>query len=296
MRHITPAETGKIIELKDVALDRQRYLRLAVVITSSYGGGPPIAGTLAHRWKTGHLATDVYIGHLMRRSNKLYQPESAETNAGFVLHKTLHELERGNLPGAWLVSVKASSAQNYYPLDLALAELDHIVMIVHLGALWQRMAAWRLAGADLDRKLSLDAPGLRRPSLSNTEPFNGDAATTAGTAAFLEHAALAARKQEEVNLREGYLADLVRRRKQSGRPTMEITLETLPDVLRCIRFDGRTYTLAEGDTRLDDMVAFDDSVDPMTDRWAAAAEIFRAQLCHFALGMTNSPDWQNAII
>jgi hypothetical protein len=296
MRRVTPAEIGKSIELKDVALARQRYLRLAVVITGAYGGGPPIAGTLAHRWKTGHLPADVYISHLMRRGNKLYQPESAETNAGFVLHKAIHELERGNLPGAWLVSLEANSAKNYYPLDLALAELDHIVMVVHLGELWRRMAAWRLAGSDLDHNLSKDTPGLRRPSLSNTEPFNCEVASAAGTAAFLEHAALAVRKREAVDRWEGYLADLVRRRKKSGRPTMEITLENLSDALKCIRFDGKSYTLVEGDARLDDIVAFADSVDPMADTWAEAAEKFRAQLCYFALGKTNTSDWQNAII
>ena len=291
-----PAENGRTIELKDVALDRQRYLRLAAVITGAYGGGPPIAGTLAHRWEAGHLPADAYLSQLMRKDNKLYQPESAETNAGFVLHKALHELERGNLPGAWLVSLEASSAQNYYPLDLALAELDHIIMVVHLGELWRRMAAWRLAGADLDHDLNKDAPGLRRPSLSNIEPISCDAASTAGTAAFLKHAALARRKREEIDRWEGYLTDLVRRRKKSGRPTMQITLENLPDALKCVRFDGETYTPAEGDRRLDDMVAFEDSADPMADTWAVAAKNFRAHLCYFALGKKNSSDWQNAVM
>jgi hypothetical protein len=290
------AEGGRIIDLKDVALDRQRYLRLAAVITGAYGGAPPIAGTLAHRWKAGHLPADAYLGQLMRKDNKLYQPESAETNAGFVLHKAIHELERGNLPGAWLVSMEASSAQNYYPLDLAMAELDHVIMVVHLGDLWRRLAAWRLAGADLDHDRSKDAPGPRRPSPSNVEPFRCDVASAEGKTAFLEHAALAKSKREEVDRWEGYLADLARRRKEFGRPTMEVTLEHLPDVLRCARFDGETYTQAEGDGRLADMVAFEDLVDPMADVWAAAAEKFRAHLCYFALGKRDSSDWLNVII
>jgi hypothetical protein len=291
-----PAEGGRSIDLKDVALDRQRYLRLAAVITGAYGGGPPIAGMLAHRWKAGHLPADAYLGQLMRKDNKLYQPESAETNAGFVLHKAIHELERGNLPGAWLVSLEASSAQNYYPLDLALAELDHVVMAVHLGELWRRLAAWRLAGADLDYDRNKEAPGLRQPSLSNIEPFSRDVASAEGKTAFLEHAALAMRKREEVDRWEGYLADLARRRKESGRPTMEITLENLPDALKCVRFDGENYTPAEGGGRLDDMVAFEDSVDPMADAWAAAAQKFRAHLCNFALGKRGNSDWLDAAI
>jgi len=290
------AEGGRSIDLKDVALDRQRYLRLTAIISGAYGGGPPIAGTLAHRWKAGHLPADAYLGQLMRKDNKLYQPESVETNAGFVLHKAIHELERGNLPGAWLVSLEASSAQNYYPLDLALAELDHVVMVVHLGELWRRMASWRLAGADLDFDRNKDASGLRRSSLSNTEPFSRDVASAVGKASFLEHAALATRKREEVDRGEGYLADLARRRKESGRPTMEITLENLPDALKCVRFDGETYTPAEGDGRLGDMVAFEDSVDPMADAWAAAAQKFRAHLCNFALGKSGDSDWLDTAI
>lgn len=291
-----PVEGRGSIELKDVALDRQRYLRLAAIITPPYGGGPPIAGTLAHRWEVGHIPADAYLGRLMRKDNKLYQPESAQTNAGFVLHKALHELERGNLPGAWLVSLEASSAQNYYPLDLALAELDHIIMVVHLGDLWRQLAAWRLAGADLDHNRSKDAPGRRRPSLSNIEPFNCDVASAAGTASFLEHAALAKRKREEVDRWEGYLTDLVRRRRKSERPTIEITLENLPDALKCVRFDGGTYVSVEGDGRRDSMVAFEDSVDPMADTWAAAAEKFRGHLCYFALGKRDNTHWQNAAI
>ena len=85
----------------------------------------------------------------MRKDNELYQPESAR-RCSIRSSQGDSRTGAGNLPGAWLVSLEASSAQNYYPLDLALAELDHVVMAVHLGELWRRLAAWRLAGADLD--------------------------------------------------------------------------------------------------------------------------------------------------
>ena len=292
--------TGMLV--RNVKLDQQRNSRLGLVITPPYGASRPVAGWLSARLEAGHIPAETWRelaaksasrhpadtitptpdqkdesaapGHADESAALDHIDESAALDTGFILHKVIHQLERGNIPGAWLVSMEAESPLRYDPLDKAITKLHGIVMVVRLSEVWQRLAAWRLAGNDIDQARSKESAGTRVVGLSNTEPFACPMATPDGKNAFRDHQERAARRQQNINEWERYLGELVKRRKKNALPTIEVTLEHLPDDLMCVRLDGDTYTQVHGDDRLADAVAFEDSVDPMMDEWKKLEEGF----------------------
>jgi hypothetical protein len=283
--------TGMLVS-GEIIPSRQRYLRLGLVISSSYGGSRPIAGWLSAGSGAGHIPAETWL-RLADRS-ATWRPagttapvlprksEGTAPEAGFALHKVIHQLQRGDIPGAWLVSMEAKAPLDYDPLYAAITQLAGVVMVVRLSKVWQHLAAWRRAGSAIYRQLSAMSTGTRVAGLSDTEPFTHSVATPEGEAAFLDHQSQAAGYLEAIRQRERFLGELIERRNEEGLPTIEVTLGHLPDDLMCVRLDGGTYTQVHGEDRLAEMVAFEDSVNPMMDEWRKLAAEFAEKLKRFA--------------
>ncbi|MDT0353371.1 helix-turn-helix domain-containing protein [Pseudonocardia charpentierae] len=254
--------------------------RLAVVVSPPYGGSRPAAALLAVDVGAGHIPAEAWIRLVhWAEDAELGSPrtldhvrESVALDAGFVMHRVVHQLERGDIPGAWLISLETGSALDYPPLGTALIELRGLFIAMRLGPVWRRMAAWRLAGSDLDDDLNRGGAGNRRIVVSNTEPFVARTPSDAGRRGFADHRVKAAQRLAEIDELERHLDDLLARRRELGLTTHEVTLDDLGDELLCVRLRDGRYERVHGDARLADDVAFADDVVPMMREWRRAAD------------------------
>jgi transcriptional regulator with XRE-family HTH domain len=257
-----------------------QVLRIAAVVTNPYGGSDPIAGHLAHSLGAGHLRSEdltrAVFDAQVRRSGgtdhyrgALFTQE-ASSDAGLFLHQALHALQMGTLPGAWLLSTEVSALADYAPLQEALAQLTGVLVTVHLGPEWLRMAAWRLAAATLN--LEAQRAESHTPASSDGLVIKPDVTPNGDDLAVLQkHLAASDEWQTQLQVWEQVLDDVEQRRRLTNRPTMRLTLESLPDDGQCIRFDEGTYRAVTGAERFTGAVVFRDLVDGPMDAWIAAA-------------------------
>lgn len=277
-----PPRAGTLVRMPDSG-PVGRELRIATVVTNPYGGSSSIAGLLALTFGSGYVHPTEAIRAVRadqdRRQGTVtagrstYVREGTARDAGFILHQVLHQLERGDLPGAWWVSMEASALANYSPLRDALVRVSGVVIIVHLGSLWRHMAAWRMAGAERRTRLNEGGTGPRVVISSDVVPFRPGAIPSDQELSFLRGQDEEARVWlDRLDQQEQMLVELIRlRRDVVGLPTVAVRLDQLPDAIRCVRFGPSGYTEVFGDDRLGQSIAFADYVDPMMDAWTAAA-------------------------
>jgi hypothetical protein len=258
-------------------------LRVAAIVSNPYGGSAPIGGLLAQVLGAGHLRDNEFI-HAIRNAQAerrvgvggqrgAFLSAEAARDSGFILHVVLHLLERGDLPGAWFLSMGASSL-HYDPVRRALAAMRGVVVVVRLGPQWRRHAAWRLSTAARNEAAPLESLRDRtRPASSDWMQLTPGADIPAADLEILSEQAVAAEKWLiQLEHGEAALDALVRERRDDfGLPTFSITLDELPNDVVGTRFDEGRFRPVTGDDRFAGSVVFPDTVDGLMDSWTDAA-------------------------
>jgi hypothetical protein len=286
-----PPRTGLLV--RPVGQRPPQDLRLAVVVTSPYGGSGPIAGAWAEALGAGHVRTDDLIrrvreiqahGRGERASERgAFLTDAALSDSGFVVERGVHLLATGTAPGAWCLSMEAELLATYQPLHNILAALGGVVVLTRLGPAWRRLAAWRLAAAKRDEA----GEPMVDTATDGAEPTGDELAALAG------HAAEAAQWMERLARWDAILAGVQARRDEQGLLTVSARLDELPAAftwyaLRDGRWRAQTGPPSDGEDAV-----FPDEVDPLVDAWFAAAADCVAALAT-AVGYT-SPAQREAL-
>jgi hypothetical protein len=291
---VCPVISGSRSPRTDLLLPRSRRnpgtrsLRIAALVTNPYGGSGPIGGALAQALGAGHLRDSEAIrsvraahagpGAAARGERGAFLTDAAMRDAAFILRQVLRLLELADMPGAWFLSMDAAHLTDFAPLRQALSQLRDVVVAVRMSMQWRRMAAWRLATAELNSTAHNEAPGV--PDRKQSSDWFPLVPGTAPSARHLKVLREQARRAEVWTQRlqhgEDAIEELVKLRSECpDRPTITVSLDQLPDDSLCLRFDGGEYQLVRGDDRFDGSVIFADSVDGFMDCWTdAAVEIF----------------------
>lgn len=287
--------TGLLIRPHDLKTAPQ-LLRIAALVTMPYGGSSPIAGHLTHSLGAGHIRDDdlmraVHDAHARRsggidRDRGALLTDDAARDAGLFVHQALHVLQMGNLPGAWLLSMEPFLLADYPPLQDALVQLTGVLVTVHLGPQWRRHAAWRLAATTLN--LQAQRRESRDPASSDGLLIKPGAVPGPDDLAVLEKQLAGAADQETRLQSWEHVLDEVERRRASltDRPTLRLTLDSLPDDGLCVRFDEGTYRTVTGADRFDGAVVFQDSMDGLMDAWVEAG----ADIVEWLVGLAGYPN------
>jgi hypothetical protein len=263
--------------------ERPGSLRVAAIVTSPYGGSGPIAGHIALCTGVGHARGEDLRQWVRdaqsRRGFTRPVPrgalgdDAADLDAGFITHQGLHSLQRGLLPGAWLLSTEVGPLVRYEPLRSALVHLDGVLVTVSLGEQWRRLAAWRLAAAELN-SAGQDGQGAGRRSSDQISCTGPGRRLDRWEREILERQRSAA--QTWMSRLAGW-DEVLRRmaeqreREHPGSGTLRIVLDPLPPLRDAYRFAGDRLTRVTGDERFAGDTVFPDDVDAMMESWVAAA-------------------------
>lgn len=104
-----------------------------------------------------------------------------------------------------------------------------------------------------------------------------------------KHLAVSADEEAPLQGWEHVLDDVDRRRASlTGRLTLRLALDRLPDDRQCIHFDEGTYRTVTGADRFDKAVVFQDSMDRLMDAWVGVG----ADVVAWLAGLAGYPDTQ----
>ena len=270
----------------------QRDLRYATIVTSPYGGSDPVGGYLSATLAVGHIrALDVVRalddalaqrGHDERRA---LISRATILDTGYAVQKTLHLLQDGAVPGAWIMSMETELPHVFEPLADDLARVEGPLMLVRLGPQWQRMAAWRLAAARLNMDGRKD--GAELPWSCDQVDF--DTAPSPRDLEVLRHQFdVAQEEDDQLAAWDELMVDIARQRRQRAEqgqatsPTFEVVLDPLPEDGGAIRFDRGRWEPVSGAERFEGMVMFPDSVEGLVDAWVQATADLLDELARLA--------------
>jgi hypothetical protein len=270
----------------------QRHLRYATIVTPPYGGSDPVGGYLSAALAAGHIhALDVvrafHDARAKRDDDRRLALISQATllDTGYAVQKTLHLLQDGVMPGAWIMSMETELPHVLEPLAEDLVRVKGPLMLVRLGPQWQRMAAWRLAAArlntngrkdDAELPWSSDQVDLRAP----TSPRDLEV--------LRHHFDIAQEEEMRLAAWDELMVDMARERRQRAErgqtadPTFEVVLDPLPEDGSAIRFDSGTLEPVSGAERFEGMVVFPDAVDGLMDAWVRATVNLLDELARLA--------------
>ena len=270
----------------------QRDLRYATIVTAPYGGSDPVGGYLSAALGAGHLrALDVvraFDDTLAQRGHDDRRALISQTtllDAGYAVQKTLHLLQSGAEPGAWIMSMETELPHVFEPLADDLIRVEGPLMLVRLGPQWRRMVAWRLAAARLN--MDGQADGAELPWSCDQVDFGTQ--PSPDDLKVLRHQFDVAR-EEDTRLAEWdeLMADIARQRRQragqgqTASPTFEVVLDSLPEDGGTIRFDRGRWESVSGAERFEGMTMFPDSVEGWMDAWVQAAVDLLDELARLA--------------
>jgi hypothetical protein len=267
----------------------QRDLRYATIVTSPYGGSDPVGGYLSFTLAAGHIrALDVVRalddalaqrGHDERRA---LISQATILDTGYAVQKTLHLLQDGAVPGAWIMSMETELPHVFEPLRDDLVRVEGPLMLVRLGPQWQRMAAWRLAAARLNMNGRTD--GAELPWSCDQVDF--DTPPSPRDLEVLRHQFdIAQEEDDQLAAWDELMVGIARQRAEQGQassPTFEVVLDPLPEEGGAVRFDRGSWELVSGAERFEGMVMFPDSVDGWVDAWVQATADLLDELARLA--------------
>lgn len=254
--------------------------RTGAVVSNPYGGARPIgafmaAATGAGLLKGENVAREIIErrgrGRLLRGAFVDVDDTADRRRMGYAQHELLRLLSQPSYaPGAWVLETEARYLKGYPPLAHALADLPQVLIVVHLGEEWRRMAAWRLATAQRDEDgndvLESPQPGAK---ISDAEKVT-----------LKHHADTASDKCKELEQGEENLFEVVRRREDPDRLrrsedphplTISLTLGQLPPSFPWYVPDPHSYWLQGHGSGAPAVAVYPDDVDSMVDAWQEAA-------------------------
>ena len=270
----------------------QRDLRYATIVTSPYGGSDPVGGYLSAALAAGHIralnvvrALDDALAQRGHDERRALINQATILDTGYAVQKTLHLLQDGAVPGAWIMSMETELPYVFEPLADNLVRVEGPLMLVRLGPQWQRMAAWRLAAARLNmdgRKDGAELPWSCDQVDFDTPPSPRDLEV-------LRHQFdVAQEEDDQLAAWDELMVGIARRRRQRAQqgqatsPTFEVVLDRLPEEAGAIRFDRGTWEPVSGAERFEGMVMFPDSVEGWVDAWVQATADLLDELARLA--------------
>jgi hypothetical protein len=306
------SRSGLLLRLHDEQLASHR---VGVVLSGPYAGSVPVGSYLAGALHSGHARFEDLVrlaNAEMERTASRPTPADPprptrpgrtaladrdhDINAGYLGHRTLTAMRSGEVAGAWVTAMEVSPLDVYKPIKEALVLLPDVVVVLHYGLGWPRMAAWRLATARLDTlaqagEFSDDVPpGVRaaarldRPIWSSDQVDVTDGGVLGATPeetelvrAVLDHqAAVADEWLDRLTDWEKTLVRLEEDRHAAKKLTISVTQGPLPADSRGYAYPDGRFALQEQPTD-GSRVVYPDVLHQMVDAWVdAAARVLHA--------------------
>jgi hypothetical protein len=296
--------------------------RIGVAISGPYGGSVPVGSYLAGALSAGYLRfedlvrlanseldrTAVVGGETStpnvkpvtgstRSARTALAEDAHDINAGFLGHKTLIAMKGGEVAGAWMLAMEVSPLKVYPPIREALIKDPDVVVILHFGPGWKRMAAWRMASARLDTDAQAgDFPANADPRVLaaarradhpiwSSDQLTGvaDGRPLADTPEEIEIVRAVLERQQKVAEQwhrsieewEGILQEVEKGRRKAKRLTVSLTLGELPGDSRGYHWADGRFTLAPAGSEAPG-VLYRDELSDMVDAWVeASARVLR---------------------
>jgi hypothetical protein len=188
----------------------------------------------------------------------------------------------GSAPGAWCLTTETRYLAGHEPLARALATTRDALVVLHQSEEWQRMAAWRLAKAQWDDDRREQARRNDDDALVLDHPEDGAELTRAERAAMDNIGDRAEAVRQDLAAWEDRLLALVAERADTRRPTVTVSLDSLPRDFRWARVRDARWVVQKGSGAPAANVNYLDEVDVLLDTWTEAAADALAGLTRLA--------------
>jgi hypothetical protein len=265
-------EAARAPEVAGVLPPPAPQVRLVTVLSSEYGGSKPVGGWLARATGAGLIegeeAARMRVASALRR-RAFIDDAASDREMGWMNEILVYLLRHaGGAPGAWCLTTETRYLVGYEPLADVFETTPDPLVVLHQGAAWRRMSAWRLATTQWDEQ-HRGAPGrVIRP---NAESAMKPQVTPEEKTALAEISALAVTTRARLEEWERQLERLVTKRAAAGLPTVSVTIKGLPREFPWVRVAHGKVEWGTGDPGADMEVDYLDAVDIMLDVWTEAA-------------------------